>query len=224
MTTSVIIPTKNEVIGVKEILTKIDRAWAEEWFLIDGNSTDGTIQEAENLGFEVIQQTGKGLSNAYREGVNHASGENILFFSPDGNAEPTYIPKLIKKMNEGDYDLLQISRFRKESHSDDDTPITAFGNRMFTFLVNVFFGGKFTDALFGFKIIKKSVFQNLNLDGEFLTLEQQISIKSCKNHLKTCEIDGVEPKRIAGEAKMRPLTTGGQLSYQIIKEFIFWKR
>ena len=38
MTTSVIIPTKNEVIGVKEILTKIDRAWAEEWFLIDGKS------------------------------------------------------------------------------------------------------------------------------------------------------------------------------------------
>ena len=45
-------------------------------------------------------------------------------------------------MNEGNYDLLQVSRFRKEGHSYDDTPTTAFGNRMFTFLVNVFFGGK----------------------------------------------------------------------------------
>ena len=222
MTTSVIIPTKNEVIGVKEILTKIDRAWAEEWFLIDGNSTDGTIQEAENLGFEVIQQTGKGLSNAYREGVNHASGENILFFSPDGNAEPNDIPKLIKKMSDENCDIVQISRFGKKGVSEDDTVITAFGNRMFTFLVNVFFGGKLTDSLFGFKIIKKDVFINLNLDGEFLTLEQQMSIKSCKYNLKIAEIDGREPKRIGGEAKMKPLETGYALSKQIIKEFIKW--
>jgi hypothetical protein len=42
-------------------------------------------------------------------------------------------------------------------------------------------------------------------------------------HLKIAEIDGTEPKRVAGEAKMRPFVTGRQLSLQIIKEFIFWK-
>ena len=47
MTTSVIIPTKNEVVGIKKILTKIDRSWADEWFLIDGNSDDGTVDEAK---------------------------------------------------------------------------------------------------------------------------------------------------------------------------------
>ena len=172
MTTSVIIPTKNEVVGIKKILTNIDRSWADEWFLIDGNSDDGTVDEAKKLGFEVIQQTGKGLSNAYREGVNYATCTNILFFSPDGNAEPNDIPKLIKKMSDENCDIVQISRFGKNGISEDDTVITAFGNRMFTFLVNVFFGGKLTDSLFGFKIIKKSVFQSLNLDGEFLTLEQ----------------------------------------------------
>jgi len=222
MSTTIIIPTKNEVKGVKSVLPKLNKEWADEWLVIDAKSTDGTIEEAEKLGFKVIQQKGKGLGDAYREGVKNSHYENVLFFSPDGNAEPTYIPKLIKKMNEGDYDLLQISRFRKEGHSDDDTPITAFGNRMFTFLVNVFFGGKFTDALFGFKIIKKKIFEEMNLDGQFLTLEQQMSIKSIKLNLKVAEIGGIEPKRIGGETKMTPLTTGGQLSYQIIKEFIHW--
>ena len=222
MTTSVIIPTKNEVVGIKKILTNIGRSWADEWFLIDGNSDDGTVDEAKKLGFEVIQQTGKGLSNAYREGVNYATCTNILFFSPDGNAEPNDIPKLIKKMSDENCDIVQISRFGKNGISEDDTVITAFGNRMFTFLVNVFFGGKLTDSLFGFKIIKKSVFQSLNLDGEFLTLEQQMSIKSCKYNLKILEIDGREPKRIGGEAKMKPIQTGFALSKQIIKEFIHW--
>ena len=222
MTTTVVIPTKNESIGVKEVLPKVDLNWADEWFLVDNHSTDGTIEEATKLGFKVIQQTGKGLSNAYREGVELSHSENILFFHPDGNCKPEYIPKLIKKMDGGDYDIVQISRFGKNGISEDDTMLTAFGNRMFTFLVNVFFGGKLTDSLFGFKIIKKQTFQRLHLDGESLTLEQQMSIKSCKYHLKTFEIDGIEPKRIGGEAKMKPLYTGYALSKQIIKEFIFW--
>ena len=62
----------------------------------------------------------------------------------------------------------------------------------------------------------------IHLDGEFLTLEQQMSIKSCKFNLKIAEIDGIEPKRIGGTAKMRPLETGYMLSKQIFKEMIFW--
>ena len=45
-------------------------------------------------------------------------------------------------MSDENCDIVQISRFGKEGISEDDTIITAFGNRMFTFLVNVFFGGK----------------------------------------------------------------------------------
>ena len=223
MSVSVIIPTKNEIIGIKNILPQVNKNWADEWIIVDGNSTDGTIEEAKKLGFEVIQQKGDGLGDAYREAVKHAKSENILFFSPDGNALPEYIPKLIQKMKEGDYDIVQISRFGKNGKSEDDTAVTAFGNRMFTFIANCFFGGKLTDTLFGFKIIKKRVFQNIHLDAEFLTLEQQMSIKSMKLNLKIAEIDGTEPKRIGGEAKMKPLTTGRQLSVQIIKELIFWK-
>ena len=222
MTTSVIIPTKNEITGMKKIVPQVNLEWADEWIVVDGNSTDGTIEEAKKLGLTVIQQKGDGLGDAYREAVKYATCENILFFRPDDNAPTEYIPKVIKKMEEGDYDIVQISRFGKEGRSEDDTAVTAFGNRMFTFLVNSFFGGKLTDALFGFKIIKKKVFQEINLDGEFLTLEQQMSIKSMKLNLKIAEIDGVEPKRLGDEAKMKPLTTGKQLSLQIIKEFIKW--
>lgn len=222
MSTSVIIPTMNEIIGIQHTLTKVDRNWAEEWIVIDNNSNDGTPEEAKKMGFTVINQTGDGLGDAYRQAVKYASGENILFFSPDGNALPEDIPKLIKKMNDGNYDIVQISRFGKNGKSEDDTLVTAFGNRMFTFIANCFFGGKLTDTLFGFKIIKKRVFEEIKLDGEFLTLEQQMSIKSMKKKLKIIEIDGIEPKRIGGEAKMKPLTTGSQLSLQLIKEFIFW--
>tara|TARA_B100000586_G_scaffold113885_1_gene82055 strand:+ start:1363 stop:2034 length:672 start_codon:yes stop_codon:yes gene_type:complete len=223
MSTTVIIPTKNEVIGVEKILPQVKKEWADEWIVMDGNSKDGTVDAAKKLNFNVIQQTGKGAGNAYREGVKHAHSENVLFFSPDGNCKPEYIPKLIKKLEEGNYDVVQISRFGKSGSSDDDSLLTAFGNQMFTFLVNIFFGGHLTDALYGYKIVKKKVFEDLDLDADFLTLEQQISIRTSKFSLKIAEIGGNEPARIGGERKMIPHIVGSQLSKQIIKEFIFWK-
>ena len=223
MSTTVIIPTKNEVIGVGKILPQLNKEWADEWIVMDGNSKDGTVDAAKKLNFNIIQQKGNGLANACREGVKHAHSENVLFFHPDGNCKPEYIPKLIKKLEEGNYDVVQISRFGKSGSSDDDDFLTAFGNRMFTFLVNIFFGGHLTDVLYGYKIIRKKTFQDLNLDAEFLTLEQQICIKSSKFGLKIVEIDGNEPSRIGGERKMIPHIVGSHLSYQIIKEFIFWK-
>ena len=51
----------------------------------------------------------------------------------------------------------------------------------------------------------------------------QISYRIAKKGYSITEIESWEPKRIGGRRKMRPLTTGALLSYQIIKEFIFWK-
>ena len=64
-------------------------------------------------------------------------------------------PLLIDKTKIG-YDVVHISRFGKNSISDDANWLDRFGNNMFTFLVNSFFGGNYTDALNGFRIIKRS--------------------------------------------------------------------
>ena len=94
---------------------------------------------------------------------------------------------------------------------------------MFTFLVNSFFGSRYTDALDGFLIIKRDIFKKLKTVCEPMGIEQEISIRIAKKGYSITEIESWEPKRIGGRRKMRPLITGALLSYQIIKEFIFWK-
>ena len=222
MTVSLLIMTLNEIVGMKKLMPKINPDWVDEIILVDGGSTDGTIEKAKELGFDVIHQKNKGEGNACRVGTDATESDFVMFFSPDGNDVPTDIPKLIQKTKEG-FDVVHISRFGKESISEDANWLERFGNNMFTFLVNSFFGGTYTDALNGFRIIKRKLWDELKTDAQFLNIEQQTCIRLAKRKIPIYEIEGMEPKRIGGERKMRPLTTGAQLSYQIIKEFIFWK-
>ena len=222
MSVAIIVLTLDEIDGVKAIMPNVKKEWADEIVFVDGGSTDETIEEAQRLGFRVIHQHDKGEGNACRIGVEQTKSNYVMFFSPDGNDPPEYIPQLIGKIKEG-YDIVHISRFGKKSVSEDAGSLDRFGNRMFTFLVNVFFGGNYTDALNGYRIIKRNVMTDLRTDAQYLNVEQQICIRAAKKKYSVFEIEGKEPKRIGGTRKMRPLIVGAQLSWQIIKEFIFWK-
>ena len=221
MSTAIIILTLDEIDGVRAIIPKLNKDWAEEIIFVDGGSKDGTIEEAKKMGFKVIQQNNRGEGNACRIGVEKTNSDYIMFFSPDGNDEPESILKLIKKIEEG-YDIVHISRFGKASDSEDAGIIDNFGNRMFTFLVNVFFGGNYTDALNGFRIIRRDIMLKLKTDAQHLNVEQQICIRAVKKGYKVFEINGREPDRIGGERKMKRIAVGISLTTQIIKEFIFW--
>ena len=222
MSTAIFVLTLDEIIGVNIIMPQVKKEWAEQIVFVDGGSTDGTIERAKELGFDVIHQHNKGEGNACRVGTDATESDYVMFFSPDGNDLPEDIPKLIQKAKEG-HDVVHISRFGKKSQSDDAGWIDTFGNNMFTFLVNSFFGSHYTDALNGFRILKRSIFEELKTVCEPLGIEQEITIRCAKKRYPIYEIDSKEPKRIGGERKMRPLQVGALLSYQIIKEFIFWK-
>ena len=221
MSTAIIILTLDEIDGVRAIVPKLNKDWAEEIIFVHGGSKDGTIEEARKLGFQVIHQNNRGEGNACRIGVEKTNSDYIMFFSPDGNDEPEAIPQLISKISEG-FDIVHISRFGKYSESRDAGPFDGFGNRMFTFLVNIFFGGHYSDALNGFRIIRRDIMLKLKTDAQHLNIEQQICIRAAKEGYKVFEINGREPDRIGGQRKMKPLPTGASLSLQIIKEFIFW--
>ena len=218
----VFVLTLDEIDGVSQIMPRVKKEWADRIIFVDGGSTDGTIEKAKELGFEVINQHNKGEGNACRVGTDATESDFVIFFSPDGNDEPEDIPRLIQKTKEG-YDVVHISRFGKNSVSEDAGLLDSFGNNMFTFLVNAFFGSNYTDALNGFRIIKRSIFEELKTVCEPLGIEQEISIRCAKKGYPIYEIDSKEPKRIGGERKMRPFRVGARLSRQIIKEFIFWK-
>ncbi len=226
MSTALLILTLNEIDGIKVILPQIDKSWADEILVIDGGSTDGTIEEAKKMGFEVKIQKKRGHGDAIVTGINATNSDNIVIFGPDGNHEPEEIPRLINKMKEG-YDQVLISRFGKGSKNLDAVGIKGklidyFGNKMFAFLVNVFFGGHWTDSLNESRIISRQAFEELNFDSLQMGSTQLMSIRGLKRRQKICELVGNEGARIGGKRKMRPLHVGADLSKQILSEFFYW--
>ena len=140
MRITLFIPVLNEISGVKSIMPRVKKDWVDEIIVVDGNSTDGTSEYFESLGFKVLKQQNleHGAIGAWWEGFEAATGDIIIPFSPDGNSIPEAIPQLISKINEG-YDMVIASRYKGDAHSDDDTLMTAFGNKIFTKMINILF-------------------------------------------------------------------------------------
>ena len=67
MKVTLLIPTLNEITGMKAIMPKISKDWYDQLIIADGNSTDGTIEYAKQQGYQVVLQKKPGLRNAYME-------------------------------------------------------------------------------------------------------------------------------------------------------------
>lgn len=215
---TLLVPTKDEIGGMKAIMPRVRPEWVDEILVVDGGK-DGCYEYALERGYRAIRQRGKGLVGAYREGVAEAAGDVIISFSPDGNSVPELIPELVSKMREG-YDMVIASRYLDGAKSEDDDAVTAFGNWMFTRMINLCFGGRYTDTLVMLRAWRKELFGAIEFRVELAGFEPHICIKCAKWGLKTAEIPGDEPARIAGVRKMSPLANGSAILATIALELL----
>jgi glycosyltransferase involved in cell wall biosynthesis len=218
MKTTLFIPFLNEIEGLKLIMPRIQRDWVDEILFVDAHSTDGSREWLQERGYKVVQQEGRGLAMAYWTCFDVCQGDVIVAFSPDNNSVPEAIPQLIEKIREG-YDMAIASRYLGTAKSEDDDTITGFGNRMFTWLINLIYGGRYTDSLVMYRAFRKDLVRQLDLTrSEHPLLELELVIRALKHGLKITEIPADEPKRIGGVRKMRIWYNGSAIVYVILKE------
>lgn len=110
MKITLLIPTFNEVKGMRQIMPRIKKEWYDELIIVDGGSTDGTLEYCRENNYFVFVQKRPGIRNAYMEALEYITGDIIITFSPDGNSIPELIPLLIEKIKEG-YDMVIVSRY-----------------------------------------------------------------------------------------------------------------
>lgn len=233
MKTTIIVPTLNEAEGMKVIMPRISREWYDQLIVLDGGSTDGTVEYARQNGYDVHIQREKGIRQGYHEIIDMIKGDFVITFSPDGNSVPESIPELISKMKEG-YDMVIVSRYAKNAKSYDDDIITGFGNWLFTTLINLIHGSKYTDSMVIFRAYKRSLIDSLDLDKDSshayveklyrtrISWEPLLSVRAAKRKLKCADIPGDEPPRIGGDRKLKIVKWGLAYLTQVIVEKFVW--
>ena len=216
---SLIIFTLNEIDGMKVIMPRIRKEWVDELIIVEGGSTDGTVAYAREQGYFIFTQQEKGAGAAFLESVAKATGDIVIVFSPDGNSVPEKIPELIAKMKQG-YDMVIVSRYLGGAKSYDDDCVTAFGNRLFTALINILFGTRVTDSLVMYRAFKREIVQDLKINTKTVSWGTQFLARAARKKLKIGEIPGDEPRRIGGVRKMHPLKNGLSELFMILREFL----
>lgn len=234
MKTTLLVMTLNEIDGMKKIMPTIDKEWVDQIIILDGGSTDGTVEWATQNGYFVYIQKQKGIRYAYLEALPLIEGDIILTFSPDGNSLVSAIPQLIKKIEVG-YDMVIASRYLGDASSQDDDLLTGFGNWLFTRTINLLHRANYTDAMVILRAYKKQLIYDLDLDKEIsystaeklfntkISWEPLLSVRAAKKKLKVTEIPADEPPRLGGERKLQIWRWGAAYYFQFIRELFIWK-
>jgi glycosyltransferase involved in cell wall biosynthesis len=224
--------TLNEIDGVQAILPQIAPGLVDQLLVVDGGSTDGTIEWVRQQGYALHVQRRPGIRFAYLEALPLVEGDVIVSFSPDGNCDPAVLPHLLDKMREG-YDLVIGSRYLDGATSEDDDIVTAFGNRLFTRTVNLLYGARYSDVMVIYRAFRRSLVFELGLDREcsyalperlfrtVISWEPLMSVRAAKYGKRIGEVFAGEPPRLGGRRKLQLLRWGAAYYFQIWKER-FW--
>ncbi len=222
-TRTLVLLTLNEIDGVRALYERIPFHAVDECLVIDGGSIDGTVEFFKEMGIRVIVQEIKGRGEAFRIAVREASGDHLVFFSPDGNEDPNDIPKLLYLLDQG-YDMVIASRFLPGSRNEEDYlrfRWRTWANRGFTFIANIIWNRNrnyITDTINGYRAIRKGAFDKLSIDAPGFVIEYQMSIRAMKLGLKVIEIPTIEGERIGGESTAKSLPTGFLFLRYLLRE------
>ncbi|NEA67671.1 glycosyltransferase family 2 protein [Streptomyces sp. SID12488] len=215
---SVVIPAMNEAENLPYVFKTLPD-WIHEVILVDGNSTDDTVQVARDLwpGVKVVEQQGKGKGDALITGFEACTGDIIVMVDADGSADGNEIVSYVSALVSG-ADFAKGSRFANGGGTDDMTPIRKLGNWALCTVVNKKFGARYTDLCYGYNAFWRHCLDKIDLDCTGFEIETLINIRVVKAGLKVQEIPSHEYLRIHGASNLRAVHDGLRVLRVILKE------
>jgi dolichol-phosphate hexosyltransferase len=222
---SIVIPTLNEAGNIRNILETIDRelAYPKEIIIVDGNSTDGTLEIVKDANSSLIKDADvrliveprRGYGLALRKGMKAAKGEIVIMVDGDGTYEVKHANRLIHRMLETDAEMCLATRMY-----DPNKAMGLFnfvGNKIITFCFNMLYKQNFSDTQSGFRAISHSALEKVNFKETDMAFATEMLIKFSRRGFKMVEIPSNYKARKYGKTKLKPLNSGIEILTTILK-------
>lgn len=215
---SVVIPALNEAANLPHVLSRLPKGIFEV-VLVDGNSTDGTVEVAQELfpTVRIVGQDRRGKGNALSCGFAACRGDIIVTLDADGSADPMEIPLFVRALRDG-ADFAKGSRYLAGGGSADITHFRNAGNQALGALVNALYGTRYTDLCYGYNAFWARCLPHLNVDCDGFEVETLLNIRVAKAGLQVAEVPSFEERRINGESNLHTVRDGFRVLRTILRE------
>jgi len=214
---SIVIPTLNEAGNIREAIETLDRelTYPKEIIIVDGNSTDGTIDIVKETNCKLIIEPRRGYGLALRRGMMVAKGNVVVMVDGDGTYEFKHVNRLLERMMETDAELCLATRM-----FDPDKAMGLFnfvGNKIITFCFNMVYKQALSDTQSGFRAISHSAIEKVDFKETDMAFATEMLILFAKKGFKMVEIPSNYKLRKYGKTKLRPINSGIEIFATILK-------
>ena len=202
---TVIIAAINEEEGIGPTIYELKTTLNEpNLVIVDGKSSDRTIEIAKDLGAEVLIQKGKGKGSAISQGLDQITEKTHYVIFTD--ADYTYPAKYIKEMlfilkEEPNVGMVLGNRFSHGHKFESDINQFYVGNRILTLAHNVLNGVKLNDPLTGLRAIRYDLLKGWKPKSNGFDIEVELNYFVERLGYKIVEIPIIYRKRL-GKKKL----------------------
>lgn len=231
MDISVVIPIYNEKETLHTIIERV-RAVAQlplkEIILVDDYSTDGTRALLEE-GFDdpvfkkLYHPENRGKGAALRTGFREATGDIVAIQDADLEYDPEELPRLIQPILDNKADVVFGSRFTGVGPHRVVFYWHMIGNRFLTMLSNMFTNINLTDMECCYKIFRRDVIANIQIQEDRFGVEPELTAKTAAMGVRIFEVGISYYGRTYAEGKKIGWKDGFRALYAIIKYGLFRK-
>jgi glycosyltransferase involved in cell wall biosynthesis len=164
----VVMPARNAGKTLERTYGAIPAGWVDEVILVDDKSTDDTVEVARTLPVHVIWHPhnvgyGGNQKTCYLWALQH-DAEVVVMLHPDGQYEPSTIPRLVEPILRGEADLVLGSRLADGPRAALKGGMPAWkliANRSLTVVENAILGTELTEMHSGFRAYSRDLLINV---------------------------------------------------------------
>ncbi len=216
----VLIPAYNAEDTIGEIIKGCKR-YVRDVIVVDDGSSDRTslISKAEGA-FVLRHEKNMGKGMALRTGFSYTLSEGydgVITIDADGQHNPSDIPLFLNRYSEDRPDIIIGNRMVKKERLPK--------YRYYTNLVGIFFISKATgqvldDSQSGFRLYRREVIEEINLNTSGFETETEILIKAGRKGCRIVSIP-VDVSYKDGKSNYRPVVDTYRISILVLRS-IFW--
>jgi glycosyltransferase involved in cell wall biosynthesis len=182
--TAVMIPAYNAEASIEELVNRLHRSVGDvQIIVVDDGSSDRTSEVAKSIGAVVLRhEKNRGKGAALQTGFDYAKNlagiEFVLTMDADLQHQPEDVPKFFLVQQQTDADI--VIGWRKRIGTQ--MPVhRLFSNTITSAMVGMRTGVKIKDSQCGFRLIRRSVIERVQLETAGYEAETEFLIKAAQH-------------------------------------------